>query len=140
MNEFEKHIQSNVYTMTDRAIVLCVTKKTDWTLQDILDALPSYHSQNSLKNYLTKFFTQEEIEKHANEPVKSRKDLFAAIRKLAENYDKDYIRHVAAKTSSQRKENSLKTRTYPSPSTSTLATDACSSGRQHPRRKEYKYE
>lgn len=65
MNDFEKHIQSNVYTMTDRAIVLRVTKKADWTLQDILDALPSYHSQHSLKNYLTKFFTQEEIKKHA---------------------------------------------------------------------------
>jgi hypothetical protein len=72
MSDFEKHIQSNVYTMTDRAIILRVTKKSDWTLQDILDALPSYHSQNSLKNYLTKFFTQEEIKKHAgeNEPVK----------------------------------------------------------------------
>lgn len=72
MSDFEKHIQSNIYTMTDRAIVLRVTKKSDWTLQDILDALPSYHSQNSLKNYLTKFFTQEEIKKHAgeNEPVK----------------------------------------------------------------------
>lgn len=71
MSDFEKHIQSNVYTMTDRAIVLRVTKKPDWTLQDILDALPSYHSQNSLKNYLTKFFTQEEINKHAGtkEPV-----------------------------------------------------------------------
>lgn len=71
MNEFEKHIQSNVYTMTDRAIVLRIAKKPDWTLQDILDALPSYHSQNSLNNYLTKFFTQEEINKHAGtkEPV-----------------------------------------------------------------------
>lgn len=64
MPDTDKHVQSNIYTVTDRDVVKRIIARKEWTVDEIAKALPTYHSKESIKNYLMRFLNKDVIESH----------------------------------------------------------------------------
>lgn len=61
----EKPIYVNFYTLEDDEKIQTIIKtKTDWTIDDIKQALPYEHTEANIENYLLRYLTQEEINNH----------------------------------------------------------------------------
>ena len=101
----EKPIYVNFYTLEDDEKIQTIIKtKTDWTIDDIKQALPYEHTEANIENYLLRYLTQEEINNHK---PKQRVNNILASKPWSSEEDYIFVKHFTEMELDDEKWNTI---------------------------------